>query len=127
MTIDINRARENLIASQERQRKENQRRFELATQEAGKIIEMIIDKYAPQKIVQWGSLLNGDLFTGISDIDIAVEGIDSVETFFELLKDAETLTRFPLDIIQLEKIDPLHRETVLTHGKVVYEHDKRLA
>lgn len=52
---------------------------------------MIIEKYSPLKIMQWGSLLNRDLFTEISDIDIAVEGIASAEQYFKLLKDAESL------------------------------------
>ena len=85
---------------------------------------MIKKKYVPSRIIQWGSLLNRHLFNDISDIDIAIEGIESAERFFALLKDAETLTDFSLDIVRLEKIDPVHKESIVKKGKVVYDHGK---
>ncbi len=60
-------------------------------------------------------------FTELSDIDIALEGITAPEDFFALLGDAKELTSFPLDIVQLEKIHPLHAQSIRKRGKLIYE------
>ncbi|MDZ7318873.1 MAG: nucleotidyltransferase domain-containing protein [candidate division KSB1 bacterium] len=84
---------------------------------------MIIHKYRPAKIYQWGSLLNERLFSEHSDIDIALEGLDSVEDYFALLGDAGEMTSFPLDIVLLEKIHPLHAESIKKKGRLIYERE----
>ena len=81
----------------------------------------MIKRYNPVKIYQWGSLLKADGFDMNSDIDIAVEGINSTENFFELYGEALSMTNFPIDIVEMEKIDPIHAESIKKHGKVVYE------
>ena len=63
-------------------------------------------------------------FSFISDIDIAVEGITSAEAFFAMYGDAEALTNFPLDIVQIEKIEKLHAQSIREKGRVVYEREK---
>ena len=82
---------------------------------------MIISRYSPKKIVQWGSLLDSEQFDENSDIDIALEGISDPAKYFALLGDAMVLTRFPLDIVQLEKIEPEFAEIILSKGKIIYE------
>jgi predicted nucleotidyltransferase len=85
------------------------------------IAAMIIQRYHPRRIYQWGSLLHAEFFSEISDIDLAVEGIQSVQDLFDLLGDAMQLTRFPLDIVQLETIAPEFRWQIVNTGKVIYE------
>lgn len=97
--------------------------FARARADASAIVETIAERYQPVRIVQWGSLLNRRNFRRHSDIDIAVEGILDAEAFFSMLADAEALTRFPIDLVQLEKIEPEFRREILEHGKVVYERD----
>jgi predicted nucleotidyltransferase len=105
-----------------RKKQEHRKRlFLAATHDFKNIVEMMIRKYHPFKIYQWGSLLNEEIFSESSDIDIAVEGLGSVEDFFALLGDAEELTVFPLDIVQIEKIHPLHAESIKKKGRLVYE------
>ncbi len=94
-----------------------------ARNDAAAIVSMIADCYRPVRIVQWGSLLKPELFRSYSDIDIAVEGITDAESFFTMLMDAEALTRFRVDLVQLEKIEPEFRRQILALGKVVYERD----
>jgi predicted nucleotidyltransferase len=72
-------------------------------------------------VYQWGSLIDGSHFSEISDIDIAVEGIRTADKYFALLGDAMVMTEFPLDIVQLEKIDPEFRKQIMIRGKLVYE------
>ena len=98
-----------------------QQRFQRATVDAERIIHMIIDRYAPTSIYQWGSLLEYRRFNELSDIDIAVTGLSQASTVFHLMGDAEDMTDFPLDIVELERIAPLHRESIIRKGKLVYE------
>ena len=98
-----------------------QERFQRATVDAERIIHMIIDRYAPRSIYQWGSLLEYRRFNELSDIDIAVTGLSQASTVFHLMGDAEDMTDFPLDIVELERIAPLHRESIIRKGKLVYE------
>lgn len=96
--------------------------FQKASSDAQQIIQMIIHDFQPKRIIQWGSLLNQDQFNEISDIDIAVEGITDAEPYFELIGKAMDITSFPIDIVQLEKIEPEFAEIILAKGKIVYEH-----
>ncbi len=124
MAININKARENLSRRNDARQKNLDSLFCKAQHDFDAIVAMIKNKYNPQKIVQWGSLLDRSLFTEVSDIDIAVQGIKRAEQYFALLKDAENLTTFSIDIIQLDKTDSLHRESILKKGKIVYERPK---
>jgi len=92
-----------------------------ATADAARIVAFIRDTYRPTRILQWGSVLEPELFREYSDIDIAVEGITDAESFFSLLGDAEKMTEFPVDIVQLERIEPEFRELLMQKGRIVYE------
>jgi predicted nucleotidyltransferase len=92
-----------------------------AQRDAQAIVEMIIRRFEPRRLVQWGSVLQGDQFREYSDIDIAIEGITDPETFFEILDSAESMTRFPVDIVQLEHVEPAYRDLIMEKGRVVYE------
>lgn len=96
-------------------------RLEKARKDFAAISAMIIEKYKPAAVYQWGSLLDGEHFSEISDIDIAVEGVKSPEEFFSLLGDAMNMTEFPLDIVQMEKVEPEFRSQILKRGRIVYE------
>jgi predicted nucleotidyltransferase len=97
------------------------RRFEQAWADARAIIELIARKYQPLRIYQWGSLLRREHFSEISDIDIAVEGIAGPERFFALYGEAMDLTGLPLDLVEIEKIHPLHAQSIRERGRLVYE------
>lgn len=94
--------------------------WEKAQEDAHNIIKMIIDKYDPQRIIQWGSVWDSKHFSEASDIDLAVVGIDTIK-FMGLLADAEDLTDFPLDLIRWENIHPSFQKIILMKGKIVYE------
>jgi predicted nucleotidyltransferase len=112
------------IEERERKRREaNERRFEQATRDCEAIISMIKERYNPKRIYQWGSLLNKAKFDEMSDIDIAVEGLGSAEKFFALYGDAEKMTDFSLDLVELEKVHPLDMDSIRLHGRLVYERE----
>ncbi len=81
---------------------------------------MIIKKYQPTRLYRWGSLLDQNKFKEYSDIDIAVEGITDPETVFDLLDDADRMTEFPIDIVILESIHPLHAKSICAKGEMIY-------
>lgn len=120
---ELKKIRAFLEQKKQRRRERLQELFLSASGDFNKIVEMIIHKYRPAKIYQWGSLLNERLFSEHSDIDIALEGLDSVEDYFALLGDAGEMTSFPLDIVLLEKIHPLHAESIKKKGRLIYERE----
>ena len=107
-----------------RQQEERERLHAEAAADARRIVELIAVRYRPARIVQWGSVLDGRRFQPYSDIDLAVEGVVDAQRFFALLADAEQETRFPVDIVQLERMEPEFREVILEKGQVVYERNR---
>lgn len=97
--------------------------FQKAQADAARIVQMIIERFNPKKIYQWGSLLNRRHFSENSDIDIGIEGLEIAESFFEIIAEAEKLSEFPVDIVEVDKILPEFAEQIRTRGKVLYERE----
>jgi len=96
-------------------------RFEQAWRDFETIVAMIIREYHPLRIYQWGSLLHENHFSEISDIDIAVEGVFGPAEFFGMYGKAERLTSFPLDLIEIDRIDAATAQLIRRYGRLVYE------
>ncbi len=120
-TFNISAARENLNKRKEEAAKESERLFIKASADSSSIIKMIIERFNPQRIYQWGSLLEKEMFTDYSDIDIALEGMDSIEDVLELERVAEKMTGFSLDIVELEKMPSAFSDKIRSGGILVYE------
>ena len=117
----INQSKKFLANKELNRKKILHNRFLNATEDFDKIVKMIAKKYNPFRIYQWGSLLNEETFSEISDIDIAVEGITSAQTFFAMYSDADNLTSFPLHLVEIEKIRPIYAKWIKTDGRIIYE------
>ena len=102
------------------QKVRNQELWQQAVQDAGVIVRMIIEKFAPKAIYQWGSVLDGGQFSEISDIDIAVEGLGAAERYFAMLGEAERLTHFPLDLVEMEHVEPEYADLIRKYGRCLY-------
>ena len=119
--FDYTKARQ-FLEKKERDREQSlDERFNQASNDFQNIIKFIIEKYNPNRIYQWGSLLDRENFTEISDIDIALEGITSAEQIFEIYGAIMNMTDFSIDLIQIEKIEPEFAELIKAKGKIVYE------
>ena len=94
-----------------------------AVRDTQAIVRMVVQRYAPIRIYQWGSVLRSGGFREYSDLDIAVEGVCDPQAFFRLLREAQEITRLPLDLVPIEKIAPEYAEGIRQHGKVLYERD----
>ncbi|NOY76039.1 MAG: nucleotidyltransferase domain-containing protein [Kiritimatiellaeota bacterium] len=121
--FDYDKARSVLDERVEMERKRNAALAEKAKRDFDAVLN-IVRKYNPERVYQWGSLVDTENFNGNSDIDIAVEGIESAEAFFALHKEAEEATDFTLDLVQLEKIEPEFRNIIKSKGRLVYEINK---
>jgi predicted nucleotidyltransferase len=96
-------------------------RFVKASSDFNRITGMIIENFKPVRIYQWGSLLDRERFSEISDIDIAVEGLGGPQEYFRLLGEALPLTDFPLDIVEIEKVGDDNARYIREYGRIVYE------
>ena len=99
------------------------RRLRSAHLDFDRIVKLVIERYHPARIYQWGSLLDPRTFAEWSDIDIAVEGIASAEQFLALYREASEMTRFELDLVQLENAHPSYAASIRERGRLVYEHN----
>ena len=121
MTGHIEECRRFLELREERRQAQLDHRFSRARDDARAIIALLIGRYRPRRIYQWGSLLDRSCFWERSDIDIAVEGIVSPDEFFAMYGEADRLTSLPLDLVALENIESEFAEIIRTRGKLVYE------
>ena len=119
--FDYGAARQFLRTKEVTRREDLRRRLQAARHDFDRIVEMIVGKYRPARIYQWGSLLNPRSFSELSDLDIAVEGIISAEDFLALYGEACALTRFELDLVQIEKAHPAYASSIRERGRLIYE------
>jgi len=119
-TFDYKAAAANLKRRFETRRSERRALHEKASRDCAAIISMIIENYKPARIYQWGSLLHPEQFDENSDIDIAIEGIDDPEKWFAMLGKAMDMSTFPVDLVDIDKIEPVHADSIRKRGKVIY-------
>lgn len=121
MNISIEKARAFLEEKERKKREMLDLLYDRAIRDFDAIKEMIIEHYQPRRIYQWGSLLDRSKFRDYSDIDIAVEGVDEPERFFKMYGEAEKLTDFPLDLLDINCIEPEFADIIKQKGVQVYE------
>lgn len=121
MTFDIQAAKRHLHQRDVQRREYLNRLEKQAKQDADRIIKMLIERFSPLRIYQWGSLLKTASFREWSDIDIAIEGLANPLTGLEAADAAKQMTEFSVDIIEIEHTYPMHAKTIRAEGKLVYE------
>ena len=119
--FDVAAARETLRRRREERCRKLERLETDAATDAAAIIRMLIERYRPRRIYQWGSLTRAGAFREWSDIDIALEGLEDPLDGLRAMDDAAQLTRFPVDLVELERIDPRHAADIRDRGVLVYE------
>jgi predicted nucleotidyltransferase len=123
--FDYAKAREFLAAKRRRREDALRTLLQEAQSDAERILAHIASTYDPLRIWQWGSLVRTERFSEISDIDIAVEGLRGPEEWSAIVGDAMRMTRFPLDIIELEKVDAETADLIRGYGRLVHERRQR--
>jgi len=105
----------------------DQRRQEWSTLEkkakldAANIVRHLVDTWHPRRIWQWGSLIRAGEFREWSDIDIALEGLTGPLDGLKAAEEAASMTSFPVDLVELDRIDPRHARTIREEGVLVYD------
>jgi len=123
--FDFKSAKKWLLDKQKRKEKIRRDLYKKAKKEFEEIVKMIIKKFKPKKIYQWGSLIHQENFREYSDIDIGIEGLKSIEEFFNLYGEAENISSFPLDIIELDKIEKKTANFIKKKAKLIYEDENK--
>lgn len=121
MKVSIEKARAFLEEKECKKKEMLDLLYDRAIRDFDAIKEMIIERYQPRRIYQWGSLLDRSSFRDYSDIDIAVEGVDEPARFFKMYGEAEKLTDFPLDLLDINCIEPEFSDIIKQKGVQVYE------
>ena len=110
-------------------KRDRERRLAFALEEArrdcDRIIAAIARDFDPLRIYQWGSLVAPGHFSELSDIDIAVEGITDPALFSALVGKAADMTRFELDIVQIERVHPAYADHIRRRGRIAHERGSR--
>lgn len=119
--VDLDRVRAFLADREERRRERLDKRFAQATRDARAIVSEIAAQVNPRRIYQWGSLLDRKRFSEISDLDIAVEGLNGPAEFFQVLGIAMNATMLPVDVVELEKLPADVAQRVRARGALVHE------
>ena len=124
MAVDVAAAARWLARRREGRRVRLRRRLQRAQRDAARIISAIAEEYRPRRIYQWGSLVHTERFSEISDIDIAVEGMDYDEQVLAAIRSqAELITDLPVDLVVMERLEPGRANLIRRFGKVAWQHD----
>lgn len=119
--VDLDRVRAFLADREERRRERLDERYAQATRDAQAIVSEIAAQVNPRRIYQWGSLLDRRRFSEISDLDIAVEGLNGPAEFFQVIGIAMSTTVLPVDVVELEKLPTDVAERIRARGALVHE------
>ena len=119
-SFDYVKARAFLSEKAKHQADQRSRLWRQAVLDTKRIVNMVIEEFTPLHILQWGSVLKEKDFSEVSDIDLAIEGVDSV-LFMRLQEKAERMTEFPLDLLRWEDVDPCFKRVLKKKGTMIYE------
>ena len=119
--VDLDQVRAFLAERERRRCARIDERYEQATRDAGAIVSEIAAQVNPRRIYQWGSLLDRKRFSEISDLDLAVEGLNGPAEFFQVLGIAMNGTALPVDVVELEKLPADVAERIRKRGALVHE------
>ena len=119
--VDLDQVRAFLADKKQRRRARVDMRFAQATRDAQTIISEIVTQVNPRRIYQWGSLRDRKRFSEISDVDIAVEGLNGPAEFFQVLGIAMNETALPVDVVELEKVPADVADRIRKRGVLVHE------
>ena len=84
---------------------------------AERMASVLIEKYKAKEVYLVGSVIIPDKeFSINSDIDLGVSGI-SPEDYYRIWKDIEALSKFKVDLIDLDRCSQEFRQKVLAEGR----------
>ena len=120
-TLNLDSVRNFLLEKEQARQRILDERFNQICHECSRIIMHIARNHRVHRIYQWGSLLDRSRFSEISDVDIALEGVKDYQEFSLILGEAEKMTDFPLDLVEMEHVGKENAQYIRETGRLVYE------
>lgn len=80
---------------------------------------LLKEKFGATKIIIFGSILNENCFTQWSDVDIAVEGIASIDTFQAIGMVRELSDEIELNLVDINACSMSLKQHILQEGKEI--------
>jgi predicted nucleotidyltransferase len=78
--------------------------------------QLLKQQFDVQRVVLFGSLAHDAWFVAGSDVDLAVEGLDSADYFAAWKLVEETLEGYPVDFVEIEATPPSLRAAIDRQG-----------
>jgi predicted nucleotidyltransferase len=94
--------------------------------EAKRLSQRLIEKFEAAAVYLFGSLVWSDIHAPETDIDLAVRGL-SPERYLEAISYLERESKFPIDLVELEKVADHLRWRILAEGKLLSEREPVVA
>jgi predicted nucleotidyltransferase len=114
-----------IAANLNRQNRLEDKRIQKKIQEALKEVQRLVKRFleidpAIEKIVLFGSLAEGSIFSLRFDIDLAVRS----ELYLKLVS-CGLDSHFPVDVVDLDHVSAPFRTSIEKYGKIIYEKKKK--
>jgi predicted nucleotidyltransferase len=90
--------------------------------EAQRLSQLLAEKFEVEAVYLFGSLVWSGIHTPETDIDLAVSGLPG-EQYLEAVSYLERESKFPIDLVELNKVPEHLRQRILTEGKLLYERE----
>ncbi len=120
---DISRYIKGHIESAELEEKEIKRLYGEVYEKAMRAAEVLGKSFGAKRVYLFGSLTSPELFKLSSDIDLAVEGVES-SRYLDAWGAVEMLMEHPFDLVQLERVKMSFRKAILEEGELIYESER---
>ena len=117
MAVTLEQARAFLERRTRVRRADGERRAALLRSRLPAAVELLRTRYGVASIRLFGSLARGEA-DAYSDIDLAVEGLDTTR-YFEALGDVMGLMSCPVDLVRLEDAPASLRDRVFQDGELL--------
>lgn len=90
--------------------------------EAQRLSQLLAEKFEIETIYLFGSLVWNEVHAPETDIDLAISGLPP-EQFLDAVTYLERESKFPIDLVDLNKISDHLRQRILDEGKLLYERE----
>lgn len=121
--FDVGAAARRIRSEEEREARIRLERFRDASRQVDSALAVLRGFPSVRRVILWGSILRPERFSGISDIDICVEGVTDPKEWSRLEQELLQVITLPLDLVSWESLMEPHRESIVARGKVMYEQD----
>jgi predicted nucleotidyltransferase len=122
--MDLSSYVKHYLEETKKEKKETNKLYSRLNRKARKTAKMLGPKYCLKKIYLFGSLIDRDTFYIKSDIDLAVEGLNS-EEYLDLWGDLERNLQHSFDLVNLDRAKQRLKSHILKDGAIIYDSQKK--